>query len=559
MSCFLKTAKTGHGLLLACIVLAAGLCSNCNAAEPQSEPAAGRSNTESDATAIPNTKVATVLGQDIFSKDLEPPAKWLENRKKRLKLHGKTSGQVPLDTYRLKKLYEAIWKPLSKKYYIPKQEVEPTEAELQEFIVHYRQSKERQNKEKQELLKQLRAEAVELEKQLSTQDSEDQEETSQRIKKIREEIGAIEKSFEIYREIQAKNKNFEQFFAKWSVGNWKKQQWFYKRYGGRAIYQQVGPQAIDGMRDFLKEAEAKKDFTIYDKELSDKFWAPYIKEPPGCLVRDPDKVFEHPWSLMDASANHEKRPTSPAAKSRPVVRKKPVATASESGASAAAFPVEISLEDDAKAEININLGRKKTLQKTFPGTVKLDLTAVGDGKHHLYLQCPGYATKIFTVHISGGKALPKQCKTKLYRNRYVILRCAFNAHGGRTLEGDGVEEQRVAMPHWTAPKYFSRDWQILQRSQGGGDTPCDTPYLDFHRYASGFGFVKPAEGVTYEEMREAPGEGYRCESQIAKKGLVLYCRVNGNRAEGLGYGKLMVEDITETPPKDVRVIEKREY
>ena len=44
----------------------------------------------------------------------------------------------------------------------------------------------------------------------------------------------------------------------------------------------------------------------------------------------------------------------------------------------------------------------------------------------------------------------------------------------------------------------------------------------------------------------------------AKKDLALYCRVNGNRAGTLGYGKVLVEDVTETPPKDVRVVEVRE-
>ena len=550
MSRFSKVAMIGIGLFVAGIAVVANL--PINGAEP--EPAAEKASTGPEAAAdIPNTKVATVFGRDIFLKDLEPPATWLENRAKHIQLHGETPGLVPIDTYRLNKLYEAIWTPLSDKY-IPKKDLEPTEEELQEFIAHSRQSKARMQQEQQERQKKLQADADKLEKQLPTQDRDDQEETTQRIQKMRQEIAAIDKSFEIGRQIQTKGKDFEEFSAKFWVGHWKQQQWYYKRYGGRVIYQQVGPEAVDGMRDFLKEAEAKKDFVIYDQELNAKFWAPYTKERPGTLVPNPDKVFEHPWSIADPSVNARQPPMAPASKGQLAVNPKPTFEVIGKGSNAAAFPMELSLEDDATAEISIKLEREKTLLKALPGSLKVDLTAAGDGQHNLYIQCPGYATKIFTVQTAGDKASREQVKTRLYRNRYVILRCAFNSRGGRNLEGDGVEEQRVAVSHGTAPKHFWDDWQISQRSRAGGDTPCDVPYLDFHRISTGFGFKKPAEGVSYEEMKEAPEGVYRCKTTKAEKGLVLFCRVDGNGPHDRGYGKLLVEDVTETPPKDVQVV-----
>ena len=83
----------------------------------------------------------------------------------------------------------------------------------------------------------------------------------------------------------------------------------------------------------------------------------------------------------------------------------------------------------------------------------------------------------------------------------------------------------------------------------------DTPYLEFHRYATGFGIAKPAPGASYQHMTMAPESGYNCENTKAEKGLVLYCRVEGNAREGLGYGKILVEAVTETLPNDVRVVE----
>lgn len=133
-----KPSMMGHKLILAGgIVVVASL--HGTGAEPGRGPEV--------AADTPNARVATVLGQDIVRKDLEPPAKWLEDREKHLKLHGETPGLVPLDTYRTNKLYETIWKPLCQKY-IPKQDLDPTEEELREFIVHLRQGKARIREEK---------------------------------------------------------------------------------------------------------------------------------------------------------------------------------------------------------------------------------------------------------------------------------------------------------------------------------------------------------------------------------------------------------------------------
>lgn len=297
MSKLPKASMIGLGLFVAGIILPANL--PINAAEPEA------------AADIPNTKVATVLGRDIFRKDIAPSAKWLEDREKYVKLHGEKMGYVTPDVYRLNKLREAIWTPICDKY-IPKKDLEPTEEELKEFIVHYRQSKARMKQEQQERQKKLQAEADKLEKLLPSQDDEDQEETTKRIQKMRNEIAAIERSFEIDLEIQNRHKDFDQSFAQWRVRHWKRQQWFYKRYGGRVIFQQVGMEAIDAMRDFLKEAEAKKDFVIYDQDLNTKFWAPFTKDRPGILVPNPDKVFEHPWSSMEPSEDAEKPPVAPA-------------------------------------------------------------------------------------------------------------------------------------------------------------------------------------------------------------------------------------------------------
>jgi hypothetical protein len=221
--------------------------------------------------------------------------------------------------------------------------------------------------------------------------------------------------------------------------------------------------------------------------------------------------------------------------------------------------VDLSLEDDAQAEISITLGQSEPLQKARPGRVLINLAALGDGKRHLFFHCPGYASQFIYVEIADGKATLRDNKVRLYRKRYVVLRCAFTKSPDRRLDGPRVEEQHVALPHWTGIEPFRHDWKIWQESNGRERMFGDTPYLHFHRYsAHDFGFKRPPAGVSYDQMTEAPESGYRCENIKAEKGLVLYCRIDGGMKKGgLGYGKILVEDVTETPPDDVWVIENR--
>ena len=221
---------------------------------------------------------------------------------------------------------------------------------------------------------------------------------------------------------------------------------------------------------------------------------------------------------------------------------------------AISLPVEVSLEGDAKAEVTLQMDHRQTLLKMLPGDARISLPAGTSGEHHIFFHCPGYASQWVYLKIADGKMTPDRAKIKLFRKRYVVLRCSFNTSGQRNLEGDDVEEQHLALSHWTGPKYFNQDWQVWQKSNGAAMFG-DVPYLEFHRYCTDFGFKKPPAGTSYDEMNGAPASGYHCENIKAEKGLVLYCRVNGNAKEGIGYGKLVVEAVTDKPPEDVQVVE----
>ncbi len=71
------------------------------------------------------------------------------------------------------------------------------------------------------------------------------------------------------------------------IRQWKINRSLHKQYGGRIIYQQLGPEPLDAYRRFLEQSQADGAFIIYDKTLSEKFWRYFEDDaihdfiPPG--------------------------------------------------------------------------------------------------------------------------------------------------------------------------------------------------------------------------------------------------------------------------------------
>ena len=192
------------------------------------------------------------------------------------------------------------------------------------------------------------------------------------------------------------------------------------------------------------------------------------------------------------------------------------------------------------------------------GVNTIGIPQLRDGQHYLYLRAAGHAPQWVHVTVTDGKASPEAAEVTLWRRRYVLLRVAFNPKG-RALVGDGIETNRVAVAHWGLPDHFGHDWQVWQRgARGKKPTFGPEPWLDFHRIINGYGFADVPPGTKFDDVTEAPeAAAYQTESRPAVKGLLLYCRVNGDvRPPGqMGYGKVLVEDVTLKPPADRPVIE----
>jgi hypothetical protein len=56
------------------------------------------------------------------------------------------------------------------------------------------------------------------------------------------------------------------------IRQWKINKALYEQYGGRIIYQQLGPEPLDAYRQFLRQREADGAFAIRDQALEASFW-----------------------------------------------------------------------------------------------------------------------------------------------------------------------------------------------------------------------------------------------------------------------------------------------
>lgn len=224
------------------------------------------------------------------------------------------------------------------------------------------------------------------------------------------------------------------------------------------------------------------------------------------------------------------------------------------------------LTEDSKPEmVKIELktekprrGKRRILAQLSTGTTELLLPDVPEGRHHVYFSSFGYAPQWKIVVFEKGVPTPAELDVKLFRKRYVVLRYAINTLGDNKLSGPGVMEGRLAVAHWRGLPYFGEDWQVWQSSSSlGRPSFGDTPFLEFHRYGDNFGFLDVSEELVFEDLKEAPlSAGYKGLRRKAVKGLTLFCRIDGDKGVPR-YGKVLVEDVTETPPLEIERLESR--
>jgi hypothetical protein len=64
-----------------------------------------------------------------------------------------------------------------------------------------------------------------------------------------------------------------QTFARAIIERWAINKALYKQYGGRILSQQLGPEPLDAMHEYLQGQKQKQNFIIYDQAMEAFFWA----------------------------------------------------------------------------------------------------------------------------------------------------------------------------------------------------------------------------------------------------------------------------------------------
>jgi hypothetical protein len=205
---------------------------------------------------------------------------------------------VALDDYRMEQLMKRIWTPLYDEF-AKIHDTTPAEVELEDFAERTRAAEEKRHRDLVAEKERLTQELVELKHKANTMNlpAEEYDAIEAQMLALAAQYERLEKRDSLTRPLMDEKQM--DFFARWYVSNWKKQRALYKKYGGRVIWQQVGPEAIDAMRDLLKQREREGCFTISDPDLHDRFWEYFVNDRMHVFIPDPDRIFKHPWSPFE--------------------------------------------------------------------------------------------------------------------------------------------------------------------------------------------------------------------------------------------------------------------
>jgi len=200
----------------------------------------------------------------------------------------------------------------------------------------------------------------------------------------------------------------------------------------------------------------------------------------------------------------------------------------------------------------------EALGELSAGESSIEVPDMPDGRHTFYVAAEGFAPQTVLIAVSNHEAIAPGPTLTLYRLRYVVVRFAFNKKGERELSGEDVEEGRLALTHWTGAPHFNEDWQIWQGVRARSHAFGDRPMIMFHRVGTKEFGISEAAVDSFDEMKTAPAieeTKYQLKSCEIMAGKRYFFRILGNEGtrKPAGYGKMEIEEITLTPPKDTEI------
>lgn len=183
--------------------------------------------------------------------------------------------------------------------YAKANKIEPTQAEVDESIKHFRRADEKRK------AKWVKGRDEVEQKLKSTQLTEaERKELDSQLKMYCDCIKSEAEMEEELRKDPEGSRKAEEEVARQVVRMWKLNQALFRQYGGRVIFQQAGMEPLDAYRDFLREQEKKGAFKILDQTLVADFWKYFVDEKMHRFVPKEEgaKYMEKPWWLMEKPA-----------------------------------------------------------------------------------------------------------------------------------------------------------------------------------------------------------------------------------------------------------------
>lgn len=174
--------------------------------------------------------------------------------------------------------------------------IKPTKEELDAFVLktgeRERQQKIKREKDRKKLIAELKTPGL---KEAARKAKEDRLQAIEKLIKNGREMEEWKKGKEAQMR-QMKLKMAQRFIRIWKINKT-----LYKKYGGRVIFQQFGPEPLDAYRDLLKEHEKKKPFEFLDKNYEAAFWRYFTNDAMRVFSNKEDapRIINTPWWLMD--------------------------------------------------------------------------------------------------------------------------------------------------------------------------------------------------------------------------------------------------------------------
>lgn len=107
---------------------------------------------------------------------------------------------------------------------------------------------------------------------------------------VAEELGDEAESIEdLTPADQAEYRTMQREMAEAMIGRWKLNQALYEQYGGRVIFQQLGPEPLDAYRIYLEERRNAGDFMFLDETFEAAFWL-YFRDESIHSFYPPDEA-----------------------------------------------------------------------------------------------------------------------------------------------------------------------------------------------------------------------------------------------------------------------------